>query len=122
MPPKAAARKANQTAIEAKKRELEHQTEKLRAKLSETKDFLDKAPALQAEVQRKQQRAIIERYQRPARIEGPADFRAELVGTRRYKPPKRLRKERSIAPFVTLLLLIGFCAVMYYAWRVLWQG
>ena len=121
MPPKAAAKKANHSAIEAKKRELERKAEQVKAKLNETQEFLDKAPALQAEVQHKQQRAIIERYQRPARIEGPADFRAELVGTRKHRPPKRLRKERSKAPFVTLLLLIGFCAVMYYAWRVLWH-
>ena len=122
MPRKTAATKGSHSPIQSKKQELERHADQLRAQLSQTRDFLDKAPAMIAEVQRKQQRAIIERYHRPSPIEGPADFRLEFVRNRNTKPPKRLRRERSKAPFVTLLLLVGFCIVVYYGWHVLWQS
>ena len=122
MPRKTAATQSAPTSIQRQKQELERHAERIKQELGKTREFLDKAPALVAEAQRKQQREVIERFHRPSRIEGPADFRLELIGTRPAKPVRKLRKDRSIAPLVTLLLLAGFCAGVYYAWRVLWQG
>ena len=121
MPRKTTAKQSAQSPIQNRKQELERQAEQIKQELSKTREFLDKAPALIAEVQRKQQRAIIERFQRPQRLGGPSDIRYDFDPGRRRKPPKPLRKERSKAPLVTLLLLAAFCAVMYYAWRVMWH-
>ena len=87
---------------------------KLRAKEIEVK-----RKELENEVRTREER--IAKYEQPPRLDHPGDFRVEFIGKYRPKPPK-LRKERSIAPLVTLLLLVAFAFVFYYGWRVLWQG
>lgn len=121
MPRKPAAKSRTRSPIQNKTQEVERDAEQIRAKLRQTREFLDKAPAMIAEVQRKEHRDRIARYEQPPRLDGPGDFRLGFVRGRSPKPPK-LRKERSKAPVVTLLLLVGFAFVAYFAWRVLWQG
>jgi hypothetical protein len=121
MPRKTTARHGTQSHIQTKAQELERQAEKIKAELLKTRAFLDKAPELIADVQRKEHRERIARYEQPPRLDGPGDFRLELVSGRSSKPT-RLRKERSKAPLVTLVLVVGFAFVAYYAWRVLWNG
>ena len=108
--------------IQSKQHQLELQSEKLKAQLNRTMAFLEKAPALKDEAQKKQQRELVERFNRPARIEGPVDFRLDFVRGKKFAPPKKLRKERSKAPLFTLALLITFVVVAYYAWKSLAQG
>jgi len=55
-------------------------------------------------------------------VEGPADFRYDLVPSKAPKKPRTLRKERSKAPLLTLVLLVTFGCVVAYAVRTLWQG
>jgi hypothetical protein len=109
-------------AIQTRKQELEAQAAQLKAKLNQTREFLEKAPALKEEAQRKQQRAIFDRFNRPARVEGPVDFQLRYDASRNAAPPKRLRRERSKTPWVTLLLLAVFAVVVYFSWKALWQG
>ena len=122
MPRKPDRKPGSQSPIQDKQRELDLRARQLKARLEQTRAFLEKAPVIKAEVTRRQQRAIFERYTRPSRIEGPADFRLELVTPKGAKPPRRLRKERSKAPIVTVVLLIALSAVVFYVWHVLWQG
>lgn len=108
--------------IHARQQELEAKAEQVKAKLSEMRQFLEKVPALKDEAQKKQQRAIYDRFNRPARIEGPGDFRLDFVPGKKPSPPRKLRKERSKAPLLTLALLVTFIVVAYYAWRALYRG
>jgi hypothetical protein len=108
--------------IHSRQQELLQRAEQLKAQLSQTRQFLEKAPALKDEVQRKQQREIFDRFHRPARLEGPTDFRLDYVAAKHTGPTRKLRKERSKAPFITAVLLVTFAVVVYYAWRALWQG
>ncbi len=115
-PPKAA------TPLDAKQRELQAKADKLRADLQSTRQFLDRAPEMKAEVQKRQQHELVQRYQRPQRVEGPADVRFDL---RKGSTPSRrvtLRKERSKAPILTFFLMLAFSAAVIYACRVLLQG
>ena len=122
MPRKTDHRSQRLPAIQTKQQELDKQAAQLQAKLIQTREFLDKAPALKAAAQRKQQRAIFDRFNRPARVEGPADFQLAYDTSRNAPPPRRLRRERSKAPWITLLLLVVFAVVVYYSWKALWQG
>lgn len=121
MPPKASAKKGSPSPIQSKKQEVERRTQRLQEELRKTQEFLIKAPELIANKQREEHRARIATYEQPPRLDHPGDFRMEFIGKPRAKPPK-LRKERSMAPFVTLLLLVAFVFVFYYGWRILWQG
>jgi hypothetical protein len=109
-------------AIEAKKQQLEAKQAELTAKLNETRQFLEKAPALKEEVQRKEQREIFDRFNRPARLEGPVNFRLDYEGPKNPKPPRPLRGERARIPWFTLLLFAIFAVVAYYSWRSLSPG
>ena len=112
-----------ESPIQSRQQQLALQEAKLKAQLNMTKAFLEKAPALKDEAQKKQQRELVERFNSPARIEGPVDFRLEFVnGKKSAAPPKRLRKERSTAPLFTFLLLVTFIVVAYFAWKSLAQG
>ena len=108
--------------IHSKQQQLAQQEEKLKAQLNKTQKFLEKVPALKDEVQKKQQREIFDRFNRPARLEGPVDFRLDFVSAKKSAPPRKLRKERSKAPLVTLALLVTFVVVAYFAWKSLMQG
>jgi hypothetical protein len=122
MPRKPARKSGSQSPIQTRQQELDLLAEQLKERLARTQDFLKKAPEVKSEAERRQQRAIFERFSRPPRIEGPGDYRIDFVSGQSKKRPPRLRKERSKTPLVTLLLLIVFCCVAYYAWRALWQG
>ena len=113
-----------ESPIQSRQQQLAIQEAKLKAQLNKTKEFLDKVPALKDEVQKKQQREIVDRFNRPARLEGPVapNFRLDFVATKKSSPPKKLRKERSKAPLVTLVLLVTFVVVAYLAWKSLWKG
>ena len=122
MPSKASAKKkGSPSLIQTQKQELERHAQELREKLAKTQTFLQEAPKLIAAKQQKEHRERISRYEQPPRLDHPGDFRVEFIGKPTQKPPK-LRKERSIAPFVTLLLLVAFAFVFYFGWRTLWQG
>ncbi|MEQ1851804.1 MAG: hypothetical protein ABMA01_09465 [Chthoniobacteraceae bacterium] len=122
MPRKPARNSGKQSPLQTKQQELDRLEEQLKARLSRTEEFLKKVPEVKSEAARRQQRAIFERFSRPPRIEGPGDYRIDFIPGGNRKRPPRLRKERSKAPLFTLLLLIVFCCVAYYAWLVLWQG
>lgn len=108
--------------IQSKQQQLSQLEVQLKAKLNQTQQFLEKVPALKDEVQKKQQREIYDRFNRPARLEGPADFRLDFVRGKKAAAPKRLRRERSKAPLISLVLLVTFIIVAYFAWKSLWQG
>ena len=101
---------------------LDEQTAQLRAELDRVKRFQEKAPELKAEARKREQQEILSTYRRPVRVEGPADFRYDLVPTKASKKPRTLRKERSRAPLLTLVLLVAFGCVVAYAVRTLWHG
>ncbi|MEO6741946.1 MAG: hypothetical protein ABIP20_17010 [Chthoniobacteraceae bacterium] len=111
-----------ESPIQSKQQKLELLAEKLKAEINKRQEFLKKAPALKDEAQKKQQRELVERFNRPARIEGPVDFRLDFVREKKSAPPKKLRKERSKAPLVTFVLFVTFVVVAYFAWKSLWQG
>jgi hypothetical protein len=119
---KPARKTTGQSPIQAKQQEIDAQVEQIKQRLARTEEFLKKVPEVRDEAARRQQRAIVERFSRPPQIEGPGDYRIDLVAGRSRKPPPRLRKERSKAPLVTLVLLIAFSLVIYYAWQVLWRN
>ena len=121
MPTKASAKKGSPSPIQSQKQEVERHAKRLQEELRKTQEFLNKAPELIAQKQREEHRARIAKYEQPPRLDHPGDFRVDLIGKPRIKP-RKLRKERSIAPFVTLLLLVAFVFVFYYGWRILWQG
>lgn len=122
MPRKSDRKRETRSPIHDRQRELDLHARQIKEKLDATRAFLKKAPEIKAEVTRKQQRAIFERFGGPARVAGPPDIRLELVQSKTAKPPRSLRKDRSKAPLVTVLLLGIFIAVVYYAWRALSQG
>lgn len=111
-----------ESPIQSRQQQLALQEAKLKAQLNRTEEFLKKVPALKDEVQKKQQRALVDRFNRPARLEGPVDFRLDFVAAKKSSPPKKLRKERSKAPLLTFVLLVAFVVVAYFAWKSLWQG
>lgn len=121
MPSKASAKKGSPSVIQTQKQELERRAQRLQEELQRTQNFLKEAPQLIAKRQQQEHRERIAKHQQPPRLDHPGDFRVEFIGKPKGKPPK-LRKERSIAPFVTLLLLVAFVFVFYYGWRTLWQG
>ncbi len=110
------------TPLDQKTIALKAEAEQLKAKLQQARRFLQEAPGMKAEAQRKEQQELLNKYRKVARIEGPADFRLELVNGRAATKPRRLRHERTGAPVVTVLLLIACCVVFYYAMHVLRQG
>lgn len=113
---------AGDSPIQSKQQQLAQMEAQVKAKLNKTQEFLEKVPALKSEVQKKQQREIYDRFNRPARLEGPADFRLDFVAGKKTARPRKLRKERSKAPLITLILLVTFIVVAYFAWKSLWQG
>lgn len=110
------------TPLDKKQHALKAQAEELKAQLSQARQFLKEAPGIKAEVQRKEQQEILNSRRRPARIEGPADFRLELVNSKPGAKPRVLRKERSMAPLLTVVLAVACCVVFYYAMRTLANG
>lgn len=113
-------RPSGSSAIQKQQQELDRQAEQLRAKLDKTRQFLAKVPEIKEEVQRKQQRAIYDRFNRPARVEGAVDFKLRYVAPKSSAPPRRLRRERTKTPFVTLFLLVIFAAVVWFVFRSVW--
>jgi sugar-specific transcriptional regulator TrmB len=111
-----------QNPIDRRQKALEEQSANLKAQLEKVKRFQEKAPELKAEARKREQQEIFSTYRRPVRVEGPADFRYELVPSKAGKKPRKLRKERSKAPMLTLVLLVTFCCVVAYAVRTLWHG
>ncbi len=113
-----------ESPIQSKQQQLELQAEKLRAEINKRQEFLKKAPVLKEAVQKKQQREIVDRFNRPARIEGPVapNFRLDAMTATAPSTRKKLRKERNNAPLVTLVLLVTFVVVAYFAWKSLWQS
>ncbi len=110
------------TPLANKQRELEAKAAKLQADLQNTRQFLNKAPEMKAQVQKREQQELVTRYQRPQRVEGPADIRFDF---RKGSTPSRrvtLRKERSKAPILTFVLMLTFSAVVIYACRVFLNG
>jgi hypothetical protein len=122
MPRKSDRQQGPPSPLLSKQRELEREAAQIKARLNETREFLDKAPDLKAEAQRRRQQEAFERYNRPSRIEGPLDYRLEFVPNKTHSQPRPLRKDRSKAPLITFLLLVAFGVVVYYAWRVLCQN
>ena len=122
MPRKSDRKPTVESPIHSRQQQLAQMEEQVKAKLSKTRTFLGKVPALKEEVQKKQQREIVDRFNRPARIEGPVDFRLDFVAAKNAGPAKKLRKERSGFPVVTIVLLAAFVVVAYFAWKSLWQG
>ena len=110
------------TPLDKKQRELEAKADKLKADLQNTRQFLDKAPVMKAEVQKRQQEELVTRYQRPQRVEGPADIRFDFRKGSTASRRVTLRKERSKAPLLTFFLMLAFSAVVIYACRVLLHG
>jgi hypothetical protein len=113
-----------ESPIHSKQQQLAMQEAQIKAKLDQTKKFLEKVPAIKDEARKKQQREIVDRFNRPARIEGPVapNFRLDFVATKQTSTQKKLRKERSKAPLVTFALLVTFVVVAYFAWKSLAQG
>jgi hypothetical protein len=123
MPRKSDRKPIGSTPLLTKKQQqLDQQAAQLKARLSEARQFLEKAPDLKKAAQLKQQREIFDRFNRPARLEGPVDFRLDYVAAKGARSPRKLRKERSKAPLVTLALLVTFVIVAYFAWKSIWRG
>ena len=122
MPRKSDRKPTVESPLHSKQQQLAQMEEQVKARLSRTQTFLGKVPALKEEAQKKQQREIVDRFNRPARIEGPVDFRLDFVAAKNATRPRKLRKERTKAPLFTLALLVTFVVVAYYAWKALWQG
>jgi len=122
MPRKSDRKPNGDSPIQSKQQQLAQMEAQLKAKLGKTQEFLGKVPALKDEVKKKQQREIVDRFNRPARLEGPADFRLDFVAGKKPAKPRKLRRERSKAPLISLLLLVTFIVVAYYAWKSIWQG
>jgi hypothetical protein len=116
-------RKSNtndQTPLHKKKNALLEEAEQIKAQLKQARQFLQQAPGMKAEAQRKEQQEILNKFRRPARIEGPSDFRLELVKGRPDAKPRTLRRERSLAPMMLTVVLLAACVVVgYYAVRIL---
>jgi hypothetical protein len=119
MPRKPERKSQEAPAIRSKKQELEAREAAIKARLSQTKEFLEKAPTLKAEAQRKQQQEVLNRFNRPVRIEGPVDFQLEFVSSKGKRPPRKLRRERTRTPWVTMVLLVVFAVVIYFSWRAM---
>jgi|GEM_PF-1462342 len=108
------------TPLDNKKTALLAEADQLKAKLQQARRFLQEAPNMKAEAQRKEQQELLNRYRRPTRVEGPSDFRLEMVGTRPAGRPRTLRREKSLAPLLTTIFLLIACAVVLtYAIQVL---
>ncbi len=109
------------TPLHKKKTDLELKAEKLKAEISQTRQFLQKAPEMKNAAQKREQQEIINTYRRPVHLQGPVDFRYDLV---KSKPSKHvtLRSERSKAPLLTFALLITLGVVAYYTWRNLFHA
>jgi hypothetical protein len=122
MPRKSGRKPTVESPLHSKQQQLAQREAQLKAQLSKAQEFLVKVPALKDEARKKQQREIVDRFNRPARLEGPVDFRLELLAARSAKPAKKLRKERTYAPLLTLALLAIFVTVAYWAWKSIWQG
>jgi hypothetical protein len=100
------------TPLDNKKNALLAEADQLKAKLQQARRFLQDAPGMKAEAQRKEQQELLNRFRRPARVEGPSDFRLELVNARHSGKPRTLRKERSMAPLLTTIFLLIACGVV----------
>ena len=121
MPRKSDRKPTVESPIHSKQQQLAQMEEQIKARLNKAKAFLEKVPALKEEAQKKQQRELVDRFNRPARLEGPVDFRLHYDSGKPFVAPKKLRKERSKAPLLTLALLATFIVVAYFAWKSLWQ-
>jgi hypothetical protein len=108
--------------ISNRQKALDEQAAKLRTELTKVRTFQEKAPGMKVEAQKREQQEILSTYRRPARIEGPADHRFDLTNPKAMPKPRKLRKERSKAPWLTFVLLIAFGCVVAYAVRTLWHG
>ncbi len=117
MPRKSDRKATVESPILSKQQQLAQQEAQLKARLDETRDFLKKAPVLKDEAQKKQQLEILDRFSRPAQIEGPSNFRLNYDAGKPVPPPRKLRKERSKTPLITLALLLTFAVVLYFAWK-----
>ena len=111
-----------QNPINRRQKALDEQRANLKAELERLQKFQQKAPELKEEARKREQQEILSTYRRPVRLEGPTDFRYELAGSKGKTKPRKLRKERSRAPVLTLILFVTFCCVVAYAVRTLWHG
>src|SRR3954463_7605031 len=101
--------------INRRQKALDEQTANLKAELEKLRRFQQKAPELKAEARKREQQEILSTYRRPVRVEGPSDFRYDLVKSKPNARPRKLRKERSKAPVLTVVLFVTFCCVVAYA-------
>ncbi len=111
------------TALDKKQVALRAEAERLQKQLQDTRHFLKEAPGMKAEAQRKEQQEILNRFRRPARIEGPADFRLELVNAKPSGKPRTLRHERNLGPmFLSFVLIIACVVTFYYVVQIVLPG
>src|SRR5262245_57830963 len=112
-----------ETPLHKKQNALKAEADQIKAKIQQARQFLQQAPGMKAEAQRKEQQEILNKFRRPARIEGPSDFRLELVGSKAQAKPRTLRHERNWGPMVlSVVLLVGCVVVFYYVLRMLQNG
>lgn len=111
-----------ETPLDRQKKALENKAAALKVELEKTQEFKQKVPELRAKAVEREQRELLSRYHRPVSIEGPSDFRYDLYAGKQAAKPRKLRKERSKAPLLTLVLLVTLLFVAYYAVRTLWNG
>jgi hypothetical protein len=100
---------AKTNPINRRQKALDEQTANLKAELEKNPEVPAESARAKAEARRREQQEILSTYRRPVRLEGPSDFRYEVSGGKKAKP-RKLRKERSSAPVLTLVLFVTFAA------------
>ena len=108
--------------INRRQQALEEQAARMKAELAALQTFRQRVPELKEEARKREQQEILHTYRRPVRIEGPSDHRFDANAAKPGVKPRTMRKERTRAPILTLVLFVTFCCVMAYAVRTLWHG
>lgn len=111
-----------ETPLDRQRKALEAHEHSLRTELAKNQQIQQKLPDLRQQALEREQREIISRFSRPVSIEGPADYRYDLCPDQKVKKVRKLRAERSVAPLLTIVLVVTLVCVAYYAVRTMWNG
>lgn len=108
-----------QSPISDRQKKLAEEDARNRAEEARLQRMLQSAPKVREELVRKQRDEFIKRKAKVVHIDGPVDRRFEATALPRPAKARKMRKDRTLSQLLFVLLVVGFCLSLYYAFRVM---
>ena len=107
------------SAIAAHQKRLAEEDARIKAEEARLNRMLEAAPKKRAELVRKQRDEFIKRKAKVVHLDGPVDRRFDALPIPRAGRGPKMRKDRTFSQLLCVVLVVGLCLSLYYAFRVM---